>query len=216
MHIDGRVHYNNPNDVNNQKIREICSQSFTIADLIVKWLQDNQRSLTIINPNYPKTNCLMVSFEAKKDSVAMLFCDLAQEVKQYPGFQPLNRNVSRFADQEGYLPDYEWMEQRDKRLKSRWNDENGFLEVSPRGFGEVILSYVVKSPGMAKISRRIAAYKHVPHDIYHADLAFFEKEKSYGFHEVFAVKCSQFERFVDGRYAKNSAAMISYAKRQLR
>lgn len=216
MQIDGRLHLesNEPTNEDNKRIKELCNYSLTIADLIVGWLTRSDHSLGLISAPDLGDKYLMISFGKGKESVAMLFCETANEIAQYAGFKPLNRTVQKYADMDEIIPDYDWIEKRDQRLKICWDDENGFCNATPRAFGELILSYVCKKPGLARITKEIAERRHHPYDIYKADLASFEEEKSYGFHEIFATKADAYERFVAGRFEKNSRKLRPYAKRQ--
>lgn len=215
MGIDGLLHLEirTATDPDSERIREVCSYSTTIADLIVGWVTHMDRSLSIISAPDHDDKYLMVAFEREKINIGMLFCETATEIAQYPGFKPLNRNVQKFADMDGVVPDYEWIEKRDQKLKVVWDDENGFCITPPHSFGELILSYASRRPGLVRIERELASFHYCPCYVYKADLGCFEEEKSYGFHEIIATKEAAYSRFVTGRFEKNSKKLRPYLAR---
>jgi hypothetical protein len=215
LQIDGLLHLENRAATNQdiERIREVCSYSTTMADLIVGWVTHMHRSLSIISAPDHDDRYLMIAFEREKINIGMLFCETATEIAQYPGFKPLNRNVQKFADMDGVVPDYEWIEKRDQRLKVVWDDENGFCVTPPRSFGELILSYACKQPGLVRIERELASFRYYPCYVYKADLGCFEEIKSYGFHEIIATKADAYSRFATGRFKKNSTKLRPYLAR---
>lgn len=216
MQIEGRIEFHNRSSSNpdNIAINQICHKALTIADLIVAWVDQSSHSLMIGEAPDSKGKYLAISFRKKEEALALMFCRKDLEIAQYPGFQLLNRNIKSFADQDGILPDLEWIEKRDKRLKIRWDEENQFSQVRPIAFGELILSYACSYPGLAIITTDFVRLPRYPRDIYKADLGSFDPKDSYGFHEIFATKLEPYERFVAGRYEKNCSKLVPYLSRK--
>jgi len=91
------------------------------------------------------------------------------------GYQPLNEEIHRFADQEGYVVDETWWENRNKRLRIRFDKWNSDLLLAPAAsLRELILSYLLSSMGIVTIKPTIIDLSPGPKSALLLELVYLE------------------------------------------
>lgn len=122
-----------------------------IPALILHWC-NNDRSLSFSQlPDVPE-DYLAVCFSERETPVEFELLELHALMEQIPHFEALDESIYRYSDQEGYRPNDEWFEQRNRKLSLIAADPMQLLEGPLSASSELILSYALSSGGLAVVT----------------------------------------------------------------
>jgi hypothetical protein len=130
------------------RITAFCQEAACLEEIIVEWLsRGKNRSLTVSRNDEMPFKCVGLSFFENEASIA-LACLKTSELPKVPA---LRETVFKFADQEGFIVDAEWFDQRNERMG--FYDE-GILDApiaDAESLAELVLSYALSNVGLANI-----------------------------------------------------------------
>ncbi len=176
-------------------VNDICTKASTLQEIISRWIK-NQKSLTIIRNDETPSPCLSIHFEHNNNTVAIGFFNIEQMVASCPGYQPLNEEVFKYADQEGFRADDPWFEARDERLNIAPDYDSPDPIIPPESVGEVVLSYALSSMGYARIYPNTQMKEWEGLDMITLDLRFIKDEPEVVWNEKGNVYSSALKKYV--------------------
>lgn len=132
-------------------LERTCYYARTVEEIVLAWIE---RGNTVVVAHNPEMSwpAIGFTFVRGRRAVAMANIPVDKIVASYPNYERIGDKIVQFSDQEGFLPDHEWFDKRNQRLRI-FNDEVLKMNRVPaRALGELILSYALSEVGFAEIS----------------------------------------------------------------
>lgn len=175
-----------------------------------KWLEMGM----VMSQNENGQNVLFVTmsdtrFGKKRDvDTAYVFID-EPEWKSWGKFEALNTSIHSYADKKGKIPDLEWFEARDKKLRVKVDPWEGVVVAPPASMLELIMSYLLAERGMVKISRNIVEIKAGCKDALVLDLCSAPRGVREMFNERIAIRLDKLADLCRKRMEKVSSKALT-------
>lgn len=186
-----------------EEIKGVCMKSVLFEELIAN-LIELPVALEMITFESKQEKILAIRIIADKYSdpkeFGHIFLNCAKLKKQYvvrtiPGL--CNTKDSKAARDDA------WYDQRDKRLRVKYTMHHAAAFAAPSSLPELILSYVLKPGGSAKVSRVLeAADDYVPHFCARLKLACLFSNPAVIQHETFFIRLDRLNRLIEKRVTK--------------
>ena len=135
----------------------------------------------------------------------------ADEWKSWGRFSPLNTAMHHYADRKGCIPDLEWFEARDKRLRIKVDEWEGQVIAPPGSLRELVMSYLLTEFSVVSIKRELAEIQHHVPDVAMLRMQSLPPGQKGFFLEEIAIRLDYLERLV----TKRSKAQAGHGKQNI-
>jgi hypothetical protein len=181
----------------NQKLAEGISFEALIVSL-AEW----DRKIHFLPGNDPQGPEIIINIEHKEEAIAFAATSFIELFGKKRTAELFPEQMQKFADMDGYTADIAWFQERNERLKAKWNDNEELWVFPARAVREITLSYLLSSGGMACFEKQIFSdHRHYPFQGYLGHFVFFGEGSQNGWSEKMVVYKNRLDRHAERKIA---------------